>query len=258
MPGVFTAQIIELLIAAIFAESLRKLYPALWVGDQKLQLSPTEKSLQTRFLVHMSPLALVLIIALMAGAWYQAGRAAKNMLSDQMKNTAQVASDYIPLFLGTGQDLVNRLSQDVRLQSSDPLLIQTGLAEEIKTFTFFDQLILLDSSGNILSRYPNEDLFKPEFSFEEKASIDLALTINFPFDYVPFKTGDDQKAAGISFIAPVQMGSQPKRVIVARAYLENNPISSSILSNLESFSRDDGNSLLIDERNRILVKYEHG
>ena len=258
LPGFFTAQIIELLIAAIFAESLRKLYPAPWVSDQKLQLSPTEKSLQTRFLVHMSPLALVLIIALMAGAWYQAGRAAKNMLSDQMENTAQVASDYIPLFLGTGQDLVSRLSQDVRLQSTEPLLIQTALAEEIKTFTFFDQLILLDSSGNILSRYPDEIFLTPELSFEEKASIDLALTINFPIDYVPFKVGENQRAAGISFIAPVQMGSQSKRVIIARSILENNPISSSILSNLGNFSRDDGNSLLIDERNRILVNMKTG
>lgn len=257
-PGFFTAQFVELLIAAILAASLRKVIPADWVSERKLQPSPTEKSLQTRFLINMSPLALALMIALMAGAWLQSEHVAKNMLRERMENTAQVASDHIPLFLETGQNLVMRLSEDARLQTADPILIQTALAESNKTFPFFDQLIVLDSYGNVLTKYPDKLSLAPEFGIEEKISIQLALTVGFPFDYVPSEPVDGEYATAISFIAPIEMGSQPNRAMIARANLENNPISSSILTSLRNFSGIDGQSLILDEHNRILVNSETG
>lgn len=251
--GFFTAQFVELTIAALVAESLRKLVPSAWISEQKLQLSPTEKSLQTRFLLHMSPLALALIIALMAGVWVQAGKAARSMLLKRMENTAQVAADHIPLFLETGQNLVTIVSKDARLQSSDPLLIQTALAESNKTLPFFNHLIVLDSKGNMITAYPQDPAVQPDFGLEEKVSIQLALTINFPFDYVPIQPADGEHAAEISFIAPVSMGSQPGRAVIGRASLFSNPISSSIIESLENFAGQDGESLLLDEENRILL-----
>ncbi len=255
-PGFFAAQIVELFIAAIMGESIRRLYPDGWISEKKLQPSPTEKSLQTRFLIQMSPLALALIIALMAGAWFQAGRAAQNMLSERMANTAEVASDHIPLFLETGQNLIIRLSEDARLQTSDRLLIQTALADSAKTFPFFDHLVVLDSQMTILTKYPDDPALQPEFDFEEKVSIQMALNGVFPFDYIPIEPAEGHTAADISFIAPIQMGSQPKRLIIARANLENNPISSSILMSLRNFSGEDGASFILDDHDRILMHSE--
>lgn len=252
-PGFFIAQFVELLIAGVFSEGIRKIKPELWVEEKNLQLSPTEKSLQTRFLIHMSPLALALIVALMAGTWYQSGKAAQKMLNETMQNSAQIAVDHIPLFLETGQSLIVNLSKDVRLQASDQILIQAALAETAHSFAFFDHLIVLDAQGNILTQYPEKKVIDPEICFDEKISIQMVLMGEFPFDYTAIDPVDGQTAANISFIAPVKIGSQPKRVIVARTNLENNPISLAILSSLKNSSGVDGESLLLDEQNRILV-----
>ncbi len=257
-PGFLIAQFAELLIAAIVAESLRKLMPSAWVNEGQLQPSPTEKSLQTRFLLHMSPLALILIIAMIAGVWFQSGKAARSMLQKRMENTAQVAADHIPLFLETGQNLVTVLSKDARLQSSDPLLIQTALAESNMTLPFFDHMYVLDAQGNVITSYPQNADPSPEFGLEEKVSLQLALTIKFPIDYIPIQPAEGQHTAELSFIAPVSMGSLPGRAVIARANLTSNPISSSIIESLESFAGKDGQSLLLDEENRILLHRETG
>ena len=252
LPGFFIAQIVELLIAAFIGEAFRRAVPSAWVGNENLQPSPAERSLQTRFLLSMSPLAIILMITLMAGAWFQAGRTAQRMLRERMANTAQVAADHIPLFLETGQQMLSLLAQDVRLQSNDLALIQSALSEDVKTIPFFDHLVVLDSDGSILSKYPDNIPLLPDFE-KEKTGIQLALTNRFTRDYFAISPIEGQTATQISFITAIPMGSQPNRAVLARANLTNNPISKTILSSMNEFSGEDGQGLLIDEDNHILA-----
>lgn len=253
-PGFFVARMSELLIASIIGEAVRSLFPSAWISSKKLQPSPAERSLQTRFLINMSPLALAFIIALMAGTWFQAGRVARNMLRDQMASIAQVNADQIPLFLETSQHALLSMATDTKLQSSDQNLIQTTLAGYSKDFPFFDHLILINENAEVIAKYHDVPDKQPGFGSEEQASIQLALNHNIPFDDIPIIFGENRQAAWISFIAPLKSNSQLKRILVARADLLTNPFTSTILSSFDSFSEEDGGyGMILDERNRILV-----
>ncbi len=54
------------------------------------------------------------------------------------------------------------------------------------------------------------------------------------------------------------MGNHPSRALIARVDLEDNPISASIINSLEAFAGSDGQGLLLDDRDRILVHPEAG
>jgi len=87
------------------AEIIAYLQPKLWGSPGPLTPSPAERSLQTRFLVGMAPLAGFMVLALIGGSWFIAGRSARSVLQAQVANTAAVAADNVPYFLETGQNL---------------------------------------------------------------------------------------------------------------------------------------------------------
>jgi hypothetical protein len=72
----------ELLIAGLIAELVVVLLPAIWSKPEKLEPSPAERSLRTRFIVSLAPLAIILVLTLMVGLAI-AGQA-QTMLESQM------------------------------------------------------------------------------------------------------------------------------------------------------------------------------
>ena len=71
---------LELLAAGLFAQVVSWMLPNWWANHNPLLPSPAERSLQTRQMTSMAPLAIALVVALVAGDWIVAGSAARNML----------------------------------------------------------------------------------------------------------------------------------------------------------------------------------
>jgi signal transduction histidine kinase len=244
---------IELLIAGSFAEVIALTIPAYWGEHTPLLPSPAEKSLQTRFLLYMTPLAILVILALVIGDWYVAGQAAREMIKARMSNAADVAAENVPYFLETGQDLIVTLAEDPRLRADDIDELTALLAESIKSVAFFSQLTVLDEQGEVQASYPTSWFVGSQALEDEQIGITAAL------DGVPFQTftsppAPGRPAAQVSFITPIlDEALNVQGVLVGRSDLSDNPFTKPLLSSLTTLDEVDGYGVLLDENNHILI-----
>lgn len=242
----------ELLIAGLFAEVIAVALPNVWGGKGSLVPSPPEKSLEARVQYGTTPLALVLVITMVAGAWSVAGNASRQNLRERMADTAQIAADSVPFFLETGQNQIIQLASNISLYMDDGEQLKDVLAEDVRRVPFFKQLFLFDNSGNPLTGYPYEHYYATHPPGEEQLGIQLALTgIPFQTYTIPPKEGDT--AADISFIAAItDQTKNIQGVLIGRAGLTSNPFTQPIISSLSSLAGVDGEGLLVDENGVIL------
>ena len=71
-----------------------------------------------------------------------------------MQSLAQLASQNVPFFLETGQNLASQVAGDPRFQAPDADL--TGLLKErIQSVPFFNQFVIVDlTTGSVLACLP--------------------------------------------------------------------------------------------------------
>lgn len=248
----------EMLVAGLIVQLLAEIVPALWGGRGTLLPSPAERSLETRFLMGTGAFVLLILVTLLVGVWLVAGRAARGMLGDRLSSAALAASESVPFFMETGQNLISGLASDPALPGlSDPEL-SAFLGKGIQTVPYFDQLYLLDASaGTLLGAYPLEARGAFALTPDEQAGLTLAsqgvLVQVYPIPPEEREASSDAaRAARLSFLAGVQEGGAVRRVLLGRSALETNPLTRPLLSSLRSLDEVNGVGLLLDDRQRVL------
>ena len=243
---------LELLFASIFAQVMAVAMPAQWGGRGSLIPAPSEKSLQIRFLSNIAPLALLLMVSLMVGDWIVAGNAARELLQDQMENAAKIAAEGVPYFLESGQSLIKDLASDPKLYTARDDELAKVVEYKLRSVPYFRQLYLLDSQGNLLVGYPDDQYQSAQTPQEEQAGVQLALNgIDVQSYTAPPISGEN--AAQVSFIASVQDQSGTiQGVLIGRTDLATNPATAPILNSLTELVGQDGEGLLLDDYGRIL------
>jgi len=237
----------EMLIAGLVAQIIASLFVTRWGGLGMLQPSPSEKSIETRFISGTGTVISILLITLLLGDWIVAGAAARNLLHDRLDSTAHTAAQSVPFFLETGQNLASRIA-------SDPQLIQTAdgdlpayLAERIQSIPYFNQLFVLDVQFNsLLANYPPD--LPVQLTPQEEAGLPFTQqgVLNQVYAIPPVAPGE---AARVSFFAAIPGTA---RVLVARTDLRANPYMRSLIENLNSMQELNGAGLLIDDQGIIL------
>jgi PAS domain S-box-containing protein len=244
---------IELFVAGLLAEAISFLLPAYWGESSPLIPSPSEQSLQIRFIVSMAPLAIVLILTIMVGDWYVAGKAARGMLERRMANAAEMVAENVPYFLETGQNLISSLANDPRLLTNDVNDLIEILDEDIKSVPFFSQLAVVEQSGDAIASYPNSHFVGNQAPVEEQMGLTLALN-GVPFQTFTVPPSGDQTTAQVAFMAAIpNADGQVERVLVGHSDPSSNPFTKPLLSGLNNLSDIDGQGILVDENNRILI-----
>ena len=241
----------SLLIAGLIAELIKTILPSRWGGQAPLKPSPAESRLTSRFLSGLAPLALILVVILIAGNWILSAQIAREMLKERMSNAAKIAAQTIPFFLSSGQGLLTQLSTDPALYSAEPEQIRYFLAQAMHTMPFFNQLILVDLKGDSIAVYPqdNNDLFLYP---DERSGIILAingvLSQNYPIPPIP-----GSFSARVSFLAAVlENGVDVRRVLIGRSDLIENPVAQVLLTSLNVLNNINGKGVLLDEEKHIL------
>ena len=244
---------IELLIAAFFAQLVSVFLPTLWGGQAPLQPSPSERSLQARFTYLMTPLAIMLVLTMIIGSWRIAGTMARDMLKSQMQSTTQIVADQIPYFLNSAQNFIQQIASDPRLYTTEQSQLDKLLGSMIKTVPFFSQLVLLDEKGQAIASYPNNDFTGDQIPIDEQVGIQMALN-GVPFQYFTIPPARDSHTAQASFVASVNDGNQVvQRVLLGRVDLASNPLTRSIVSELQDMGEFNAQGMLLDDNNQILV-----
>ncbi len=242
----------ELFIAGLIAQILAIISPEAWRRNQALKPSPSERRIETRFLLGMGTFIVALLLSLLVGVWFVAGQAAQRTLEDRLENTAQISTEGIPFFLETGQNLGVQLANDSALLSDDSEELANLLDDKIQLVPYFSQLFVVDASENILGEYPLSTENARQLSEEERTGITLASSgIPTQIYTIPPLTPGDSARISFLFTIPSEDSSFP-RVLIGRTDLKTNPIMQPILNSLDSMASIEGEGLLVDENNYIL------
>jgi len=236
----------EMLMAGLVAQILAVAFPARWGGLGSLQPSPSEKSIETRFVSGTGTIISILLVTLLLGDWVIAGRAARNLLEERLASVAQVGSQSVPFFLEAGQNLAGRIASDPQLNdgTSDLSAVLGGYMGAIP---YFNQLILFDFQSNtVVASYPAEA--SPQLTPPEQTGV-LLTAQGVPNQLYSIPPGEAGGDARISFLAGLP-GAQ--RVLIARTDLQTNPYMRSMVNTLNSLQELNGAGLLVDDQGIIL------
>ncbi|HEX9839959.1 MAG TPA: cache domain-containing protein, partial [Anaerolineales bacterium] len=237
----------EMLIAGLAAQVLASVFPNRWGKLGMLQPSPSERSIETRFISGTGTIICILLLTLLIGDWIVAGAAARNLLQDRLASMAETSARSLPFFLETGQNLVSRFASDPQLAQTADANLSAFLAERIQSIPYFNQLSVLEvGSNSVVASYPADPAF--QLTQQEEAGLLLVSqgVLNQVYAIPPAAPGE---AARISFVAAVP-GSQ--RALVGRTDLQANPYMRSLIENLNSLQELNGAGLLVDDQGNIL------
>jgi len=242
---------IEILYAGLLCElfSVTKLKG--WVKFGNLRPSPIETGLQNRIFYTALPMVIVLLLTLLIADWVVAGRAAREIMVNQLENSAKIAAENIPSILETGQSLTTSLV-DLELPMNEKEDLQLILRNKIREIPFFNQLFIFDLTGSPIVGYPQTTIEEFRISSEEQAAIQLALNGVLVQSYViPPNPGD--QSAMIAFIAaiPDEYGLA-KGVVIARTSFSINLFSQPAILALNNIKESGGEGAILDETNVIL------
>ena len=244
---------VEMLVAGLVAQVLAMASPSVWGGQREMQPSPTERSLEARFMFGSGVFILLLLVILLIGDWIVAGNAARRMLGDRLSSTAQMVSQSVPFFLETGQNLAEQIASNPRtLETVDPEL-SAFLGEQVLSVPYFDQAYVLDAAnGALLGCYPAAAC--PTFALfpEEDAGLGFAVS-DVPTQIYTIPPDETGTAARISFIVAVKNSeNQTQRILLGRTDLSVNPLTEPLIQSLSEMAEMRGTGILLDGDGMIL------
>jgi len=243
----------EMLVAGILAQVFSVAFARYWGEKAPLQPSPAERSLETRFVIATGTFIILLLLALLAGDWVVAGRAAREMLRDRLASTAAAAAENVPFFLETGQNLAVQLAADGRLLQAVGPELTSLIAQRIQAVPYFDQIFVLDASSRVvLAAYPVNGGGEISLFNEEEMGLQLASS-GVLVQIYSIPPGATNESARVSFlVAIVDAVGTVQRVLIGRTTLNNNPLTVPLRNSLESMKELRGSGLLLDENGRVL------
>lgn len=251
-PAWISASVV-LILSGLAGELLSQFFPTLWGTKGRLLPSPAERSLQARFLYSIAPIAILLVVTLLAGSWIVSESVAKDMLENQMATTAQTVANQLPFFMETGQTIITQMGTEAQLYTTPSERLPALLENTIKTGTFFSQLVVLDEQGDTVSAYPNYQHTGSQALIEELAGIQFALT-GMPTQSYTASPAEGGSTARVSFITPVKdENNAVRRVLLGRVDLARNPFTQAIINSLNGMEEIQATGMLIDENQLILV-----
>ena len=247
----------EVLMAGLVAQIIALVaFPAAWGSKGPLQPSPTEKSLEIRFLIGTGTFISLLLLTLLIGDWVVAGRAARQMLEKRLSSTAESAAQSVPFFFETGQNLAVQLASEPRLlEATDPEL-SSIIGQRIKMVPYFDQLFVIDAqSVDLLAGYPESERKSFALYAEERAGLTLASSgvLTQIYSIPPLQA--DGLARASFMVAILDGSSQVRRILIGRTTLETNPVTQPLITSLKSIKDLHGTGILLDENGRIIYHY---
>ena len=243
----------EMLVAGLVAQIVSAAFPTSWGGQREVQPSPAERSLEARFLFGTGAFILLLLITLLIGDWIVAGNAARRMLRDRLSSTAQMASQSVPFFLETGQNLAEQIASSPRLLDAVDPELSALLGEQFQVVPYFDQAFILDAtSQTVLGCYPISACQSFTLFPEEDAGLLFALS-DVPSQIYAIPPDETGGVARVSFIVAIKDDAGPtQRVLLGRTDMGINPLTRPLIQSLSAMTEIGGNGILLDDNGMIL------
>lgn len=243
----------EMLIAGMVAQVISLAFPSVWGSKQTLQPSPSEKSLEARFVFVVGAFITLLLLTLLVGDWIVAGRAAREMLEDRLSGASQSAAQSVPFFLETGQNLAVQLASEPRLLDATGTDLTSIIGSRIQTVPYFDQAFIIDANTkSVLAGYPESANANFVLHPSEDNGLLLASSgvLTQLYSIPPISANE---SARVSFIVTIlNADNQVQRILLARTTLATNPLTLPLIENINKMKELEGAGFLLDESRRII------
>jgi len=169
----------------------------------------------------------------------------------EMNQIASIVKSGFPYFFETGKSLIANQS-DLDL-SAIPNEYQAGYLSQVNsTIPFFQQLVLLDPQGKVLSAIPSSGSSAISLGTEDLARIRYIVNGQSTQIYV-VSSPDSNNSGLVSFMHAVQQGTQGLQgILLGRTDLISNLQVKPFVEALNSLSSFKGTGIILDEYHRII------
>lgn len=247
--------LLESVVAAIALQSIYLLRPQWRPVRTSRRWAPYSRTLNRRLLALFVPLIGSMIVILVYAVTATALRLATSEAVEQMARDADRAAEEVPYFLQTGQGLLAELADDEELRRGDANTLTDRLRRGMQMVVFFDQLVLLDSTGELLAYYPTAD-GEPQLTPRERALVDRVLESGAPETSKVHRS--EQGAINLTFSAPMSRDPPDEeapavsRVLLGRTRVDGNPVVRRIVNGLQP-TGGRGSGFIVDANGRIVA-----
>lgn len=242
----------EIILGGLLVSFFYFLHNKFWKFPKTLIPSPIEQRIENRFLLSVFPFIIIIILVLIFSDWKLAGGAAKTMIEDRLKNSAEITAQSVPYFMEAGQNLTMSLAKTDLLNPGES--IEQLLAERLRSTPFFKQLFVFDENGTPLTGYPSQDVDQLLLTSEELAGIELSRQGVSIQTYTNLES-NEQNSALITFIAAIKdENGNNKGVLLTRSDFASNPFTQPSLNALQKLMHEGGEGMILDDKNRILYQ----
>ena len=232
----------EMLVAGLAAQIIAIVFRNRWGGLGMLQPSPSERSIETRFIFGAGTITSILLLTLLIGDWLVAGTAARGVLRERLKSSAELAAQNVPFFLETGQNLALQIANDPRLQEADADM-PAILNAHSRAVPYFSQLVLYDmQTKTVVASYPQELDFQITRPEEDGVTLTQQGVPSQVYAIPPVIEGE---SPGVSFLAAIPRTDDRGYVLIGRTYLDTNPYTRPLVNNLNSLAGVNGAGQLV-------------
>jgi PAS domain S-box-containing protein len=253
----FGPLLLEGLVAALIIQAVYLFLPQYRPARTARRSPPYSRTLNRRLLFLFVPLIGLITIVLVYAVTATALRLATNEAVNQMARAANSAAEGIPYFIQTGQGLLIEFADDDRLWQTDRDALEARLRRDMRMVVFFDQFILLDSTGQQLALYPPPPVGDAQLTAEEQTLLQRGVERGAP--QISSVHRSEQDAVVLSFLVPVtdppqteQGGESEPRVLLGRTRLDANLIIGRILEGLQ-WTSARGAGFIVDANGRIVA-----
>jgi PAS domain S-box-containing protein len=229
------ASVVELGFAGLVMEGARVTYSASWYKPQVKIVGPYNRSLSARLVTVVATLGLVGGAALTYGNWLLSRSSAQGIISEQMRQTAEQASEGIPFFIQSGRTQIREIAQTLSAGGLESVISNSG--------QYFNRLAVLDESGAVTSQWPQSEVPIPlEVLAAARTGIPGEITVPPPWE---------GQGVNLVFLSPIALEGG---TIAGWTDLTLNPILQPVVTRINAFSI--GEALVADGRGRILIHAE--
>jgi PAS domain S-box-containing protein len=230
--------LLESLVASLFLQAVYVALPGQRPVRVVRRYPPYSRTLSRRLLYIFLPLVVLITFVLVYAVTTTTLDMAVAYSVDEMARDAGSAAEDIPYFIRSGQAFLDDLAQDEGLRSDDVAVLVGRLQSGLRKSAFFSQLLLYDSSGELVAAYPSESPGEEGELTEQEADL-LRRVLDTGAPQISEAHRRGQEEVQVSFLAPVLEDAETgarSGALVGRTRLDTNPILQRALATLEFIS----------------------
>ena len=227
-----------------------------WRAFQRADtVSAYSKSLRARLITLIIPLVLLSVILSMVAVTSSAINLAREQSLDEMRRSAENATNSLTYFHLSGQNLITTFAQDPALLSPNPQQRTAALATARQVVPFFQELLLVDQNLEITEAVPSEAR-RLGLTEEEELALNRASAL-IPFSMVTRMSELPSGQYGITLVQQIfkngdNTSQPPEGFLLGRVQLDINPEMRRALNALQAAGGTSA-GFILDENGFIIA-----